>query len=133
MSCGNSHQYSCEDIYISILLLVDHEPIAPEAEQSLTQHCVECPPCGSTLATHQQDVLQLKDLLTSACREQAPQSLHERILMQTHELALQMQAAEFAAGTFTQTFTESFSQRSITFDGQTIIEISHTQEFREGF
>ncbi len=132
MSCGAPHQHSCEDIYIAILLSVDHELLAPEVELSLTEHCGECPPCGSTLAAHQEDVLLLKDLLSSACREQASQSLHERLLIQTHELAAQMQAAEFAAGSFIQTFSETYSQTSITIDGQTIIEISHTQEFREG-
>jgi len=43
--------------------------------------------------------------------------------------AEQLLGSEFGVGTFTQTF----SQTTITIDGQTTIEISHTQEFREGF
>jgi len=37
------------------------------------------------------------------------------------------------AGFYTQIYSETFSQTTVTIDGETTIEISHTQEFREGF
>jgi len=86
------------------------------------------------MVAHQQNVALLKSLLGGACQEVAPKRLHAQLLAQTEALAAQMQAeqllgSEFGVGTFTQTF----SQTTFTIDGQTTIEISHTQEFREGF
>jgi hypothetical protein len=131
---GGNHQHSCEEIFHAILLSIDHELNDPTLEVALTQHCEQCPPCSSTMVAHQQNVALLKSLLGGACQEVAPKRLHAQLLAQTEALAAQMQAeqllgSEFGVGTFTQTF----SQTTITIDGQTTIEISHTQEFREGF
>ncbi len=130
MGCGGNHQHSCEEIFVAILLRIDHELIDPNLELALTQHCDECPPCLETLAAHESNVRLIKQLLGNTCREEAPESLHERIIAQVQE---QADAMEMAASGFTQTFTQTFMQRSITSDGEVTIEISHTQEFREGF
>ncbi len=130
MGCGGNHQHSCEEIFVAILLRIDHELIDPNLELALTQHCDECPPCLETLAAHESNVRLIKQLLGNTCREEAPESLHERLLAQVQE---QADAMEMAASGFTQTFTQTFMQRSITSDGEVTIEISHTQEFREGF
>jgi hypothetical protein len=134
MNSNRDHQHSCEEIFHAILLSIDHELNDPTLEVALVQHCEQCPPCSSTMVAHQQNVALLKSLLGGACQEVAPDHLHAQLLAQTEALAAQMQAeqllgSEFAVGTFTQTF----SQTTITIDGQTTIEISHTQEFREGF
>jgi hypothetical protein len=130
MGCGGNHQHSCEEIFVAILLRIDHELIDPNLELALTQHCDECPPCLETLAAHESNVRLIKQLLGNTCREEAPESLHERLIAQVQE---QADAMEMAASGFTQTFTQTFMQRSITSDGEVTIEISHTQEFREGF
>ena len=130
MGCGGNHQHSCEEIFVAILLRIDHELIDPTLELALTQHCDECPPCLETLAAHESNVRLIKQLLGNTCREEAPESLHERLIAQVQE---QADAMEMAASGFTQTFTQTFMQRSITSDGEVTIEISHTQEFREGF
>ena len=130
MGCGGNHQHSCEEIFVAILLRIDHELIDPNLELALTQHCDECPPCLETLAAHESNVRLIKQLLGNTCREEAPESLHERLIAQVQE---QADAMETAASGFTQTFTQTFMQRSITSDGEVTIEISHTQEFREGF
>lgn len=134
MSCGGEHQHSCEEIFGAILLSIDHELHDPVLEVALVQHCAECPPCDGTLRAHQQSVAILKNLLSSACVEVAPVHLHQQLKAQTEALAAAMAAQEllnsgFVGGSFTQTF----SQTTITVDGQTTIEISHTQEFHEGF
>jgi hypothetical protein len=130
MGCGGNHQHPCEEIFVAILLRIDHELIDPNLELALTQHCDECPPCLETLAAHESNVRLIKQLLGNTCREEAPESLHERLIAQVQE---QADAMEMAASGFTQTFTQTFMQRSITSDGEVTIEISHTQEFREGF
>jgi hypothetical protein len=134
MNCGGNHQHSCEDIFHAILLSIDHELNDPTLEVALTEHCAECPPCESTMQAHQQSVALLKSLLGGACQEIAPDHLHAQLLAQTEALAAQMQAEQLLGSEFTgATFTQTFSQTTITIDGQTTIEISHTQEFREGF
>jgi len=134
MNCGGDHQHSCEEIFHAILLSIDHELNDPTLEVALVQHCAECPPCDGTMRAHQESVALLKSLLSGACQEQAPERLHAQLRAQTEALAAAMAAeqllnSDVAIGTFTQTFT----QRTITVDGQMTIEISHTQEFREGF
>jgi hypothetical protein len=134
MNCGGEHQHSCEEIFAAILLSVDHELQDPIMEVALTQHCAECPPCDGTLNAHQQNVALLKGLLSVACQEVAPEHLHLQLRSQTEALAAQMQAEELLGSGFpVASFTQTFSQTMITIDGETTIEISHTQEFREGF
>jgi len=118
----------CEEVFGAILLTVDNELVDPAIEELLTTHCSQCPPCDSTLNAHRQNVELLKSLLGAACQEVISDSLHERLIAQTQALAAQMQA-----GFYTQIYSETFSQTTVTIDGETTIEISHTQEFREGF
>ena len=134
MNCGGQHQHSCEEIFSAILLSIDHELNDPVLEVALVQHCAECPPCDGTLQAHQQSVAILKNLLSNACQEEAPAHLHEQLMAQTEALAAAMAAQELLnSGYIGGSFTQTFSQTTITVDGQTTIEISHTQEFREGF
>jgi len=146
MNCGGNHQHSCEEIFGAILLSIDHELNDPTLEVALVEHCAECPPCDGTLQAHSANVALLKSLLGGACAEVAPEHLHAQLLAQTEALAAQMQAEQllgsqfgfgdgFGDGStgFTQIYSQTFSQTTITVDGETTIEISHTQEFREGF
>jgi hypothetical protein len=140
MTSDGNHQRSCEEIFHAILLSIDHELNDPTLEVALVQHCAECPPCDGTMRAHLQSVALLKSLLGGACQEVAPDHLHAQLRAQTEALAAAMAAEEllgsqFASGRFNlpATFTQTISQRTITVDGQTTIEISHTQEFREGF
>ena len=71
MGCGGNHQHSCEEIFVAILLRIDHELIDPNLELALTQHCDECPPCLETLAAHESNVRLIKQLLGNTCREEA--------------------------------------------------------------
>ena len=131
----HGHQ-SCEEILVAILLFTDNEIVNSSERLSLESHCEQCPGCQANLQAHQENVRLIKQLLGGACREEAPASLHERLIAQIEWQAAQMQAQEAAfapfAG-FTQSFTQTIMQRSISQDGEITIEISHTEEFREGF
>jgi hypothetical protein len=133
MTCGGPHQHSCEEIFTAILLSIDNELVDPVLTGALETHCSECPPCDETLHAHQRNVALLKELLGAACKEEIPADLHQRLLEQTAELAAQLQAQEVNLQSFTQTFTQTYTETSITIDGRATIEISHFQEYREGF
>jgi hypothetical protein len=133
MSCGGIHQHSCEEIGAVILLSVDNELVDPTLESALAVHCSECPPCGGALEAHRKNVALLKSILGGASHDEIPVALYEKLIAQTHELAQAMSEEHLNSGPFTGLFTETFTQTTITIDGQTTIEISHTQEFREGF
>jgi hypothetical protein len=131
MSCGGNHQNSCEEISTVILLSVDNELFDPTLERALTIHCAECPPCGSTLESHRSNVALLKNLLGNSHLDEMPPELYEKLIAQTQALAAAMAAEQRNGGAFSH--IETFMQTTITVDGQTTIEISHTQEFRESF
>ncbi len=131
MSCGGNHQNSCEEISTVILLSVDNELFDPTLESALTIHCAECPPCGTTLESHRTSVALLKNLLGNSHVDEMPPELYEKLIAQTQALAAAMAAEQFNGGAFSH--IETFTQTTITVDGQTTIEISHTQEFRERF
>ena len=131
MSCSANHQHSCEEISTVILLSVDNELFDPMLERALTIHCAECPPCGSTLESHRTSVALLKNLLGNSQLDEMPPELYEKLIAQTQALAAAMAAEQLNSGAFSH--IETFTQTTITVDGQTTIEISHTQEFRENF
>ncbi len=131
MSCSANHQHSCEEISTVILLSVDNELFDPMLERALTIHCAECPPCGSTLESHRTSVALLKNLLGNSQPDEMPPELYEKLIAQTQALAAAMAAEQLNGGAFSH--IETFTQTTITVDGQTTIEISHTQEFRENF
>lgn len=131
MSCGGNHQNSCEEISTVILLSVDNELFDPVLERALTTHCEECPPCGSTFEAHRSNVALLKNLLGNTHRDEMPEALYEKLLAQTQALAAAMAAEQLHGGAISH--IETFTQTTVTIDGQTTIEISHTQEFRETF
>jgi hypothetical protein len=137
MSCGGNHQHSCEEIGSVILLSVDNELVDPTLERALAIHCAECPPCGGALDAHRNNVALLKSLLKGSALDEIPEALHEKLIAQTRALAAAMAASiaaeQLNSAAFTGLFTETFTQTTITVDGQTTIEISHTQEYREGF
>ncbi|CAB4980061.1 unannotated protein [freshwater metagenome] len=72
----------------------------------------------------------MRNLLTRSCNEPAPQSLHEKLIEQTHLLHQQLaaQAAQSITG-FVETTETTYTE--ITIDGQTQIEI--TREIRREF
>jgi len=131
MSCGGNHQNSCEEISTVILLSVDNELFDPTLERALSIHCAECPPCGSTLESHRTSVALLKNVLGNSQIDEMPPELYEKLIAQTQALAAAMAAQQLNGGAFSH--IETFTQTTITVDGQTTIEISHTQEFRESF
>ena len=135
----HGHQ-SCEEILVAILLYTDNEIVDSSERVSLEAHCEQCPSCQANLHAHQESVRLIKQLLGGACREEAPASLHERLIAQIEWQAAQMQAQESTFGpfagftqSFSQSFTQTIMQRSISPDGEITIEISQTEEFREGF
>jgi hypothetical protein len=71
----------------------------------------------------------MRNLLTRSCIEDAPQSLHDRLIQQTEQLHQQM-AAQEALRYVETTYTET-TYTEITIDGQTQIEI--TREIRREF
>jgi hypothetical protein len=134
MGCGGIHQNSCEEIFVAMLLYTDHELIDPVLEEALTIHCAECPPCLETLTAHQSNVRLIKELMGNACREEAPERLQNRIIAELEVQAAAMDAqGQGLRQIYSETYSETFVQRTITSDGEFTIEISHTQEFREGF
>ena len=74
----------------------------------------------------------MRNLLTKSCIEDAPQSLHERLIEQTQQLHQQMAAQEaLLNGRIVETTYTETTYTEITIDGETQIEI--TREIRREF
>ncbi|MEN9325463.1 MAG: hypothetical protein RL414_1217 [Actinomycetota bacterium] len=134
MSCGNPHETPCHDVLHALIAYVDHEVENPQEVQLLEIHIQECPPCAQELEHEQKVLQQLKARMSDCFCEEAPDALHERIALQTAELAQQMQSQFFGMGgmpgvtSFQTQVTTQYSRTEFTVDGiETRIEIETTE------
>jgi mycothiol system anti-sigma-R factor len=132
MSCGDHHNTPCDQVLPNIILYIDHEIFDNHQLNAVEIHFGECPPCKEEMERELSVLTLMRSLLTRSCVEDAPQSLHERLIEQTQLLHQQMeaQAALLNNRIVETTYTET-TYTEITIDGETQIEI--TREFRREF
>ncbi|MEI6038905.1 MAG: hypothetical protein WCQ52_04400 [Actinomycetes bacterium] len=129
MSCGESHTTPCNEVLHSLVLFIDHEIQDQDQIQQIEIHFEECPPCNEELV-HEKSVLgKLKSLLASSCCEEAPESLTEKIYVQTGQLAQEMQSQFFGMPSALSTHVVTqYSRTEFSVDGvETRIEIETTE------
>ena len=127
MSCGDHHNTPCDQVLPNIILYIDHEIFDDNQLNAVEIHFGECLPCKAEMEREYAALTLMRNLLTRSCIEDAPQSLHERLIEQTQQLHQQMAAQEALIHT---TYTET-TYTEITIDGETQIEI--TREIRREF
>ncbi len=137
MSCGDHHNTPCDQVLPNIVLYIDHEIFDGNQLQAVEIHFTECPPCKSEMEREHAALILMRNLLTRSCLEDAPQSLHQSLLEQTHQLHEQLAAQEallnsgFGSGGYVETTYTETTYTEITIDGETQIEI--TREIRREF
>jgi mycothiol system anti-sigma-R factor len=132
MSCGDHHNTPCDQVLPNIILYIDHEIFDNHQLNAVEIHFGECAPCKEEMEREHAALTLMRSLLTRSCVEDAPQSLHERLIEQTQLLHQQMaaQAALLNNRIVETTYTET-TYTEITIDGETQIEI--TREIRREF
>ena len=132
MSCGDHHDTPCDQVLPNIILYIDHEIFDNHQLSAVEIHFGECPPCREEMERELATLTLMRNLLTRSCIEDAPQSLHQRLLEQTQHLHGQMAAQEaLLNGRIVETTYTETTYTEITIDGETQIEIS--REIRREF
>jgi mycothiol system anti-sigma-R factor len=132
MSCGDHHNTPCDQVLPNIILYIDQEIFDNNQLNAVEIHFGECLPCKEEMEREHAALTLMRNLLTRSCIEDAPQSLHERLIQQTAQLHQQMAAQEALLNgrNVETTYTET-TYTEITIDGETQIEI--TREIRREF
>ena len=132
MSCGDHHDTPCDQVLPNIILYIDHEIFDNNQLNAVEIHFGECLPCKQEMEREYAALTMMRNLLTRSCIEDAPQSLHERLIEQTQQLHQQMAAQEaLLNGRIVETTYTETTYTEITIDGETQIEI--TREIRREF
>jgi mycothiol system anti-sigma-R factor len=132
MSCGDHHDTPCDQVLPNIILYIDQEIFDNNQLNAVEIHFGECLPCKEEMEREHAALTMMRNLLTRSCIEDAPQSLHERLIEQTAQLHQQMAAQEaLLNGHYMETTYTETTYTEITIDGQTQIEI--TREIRREF
>jgi hypothetical protein len=132
MSCGDHHNTPCEVVLPNIILYIDQEIFDNNQLNAVEIHFGECQPCKAEMEREHAALTMMRNLLTRSCIEDAPQSLHERLIQQTAQLHQQMAAQEaLRNGHYMETTYTETTYTEITIDGETQIEI--TREIRREF
>ena len=132
MSCGEHHNTPCEQVLPNIILYIDQEIFDNNQLNAVEIHFGECLPCKEEMEREHAALTLMRNLLTRSCIEDAPQSLHERLIQQTEQLHQQMAAQEaLLNGHYMETTYTETTYTEITIDGETQIEI--TREIRREF
>jgi hypothetical protein len=132
MSCGDHHELPCDQVLPNIILYIDHEIFDNNQLSAVEIHFGECLPCKEEMEREHAALTLMRNLLTRSCIEDAPQSLHERLIQQTEQLHQQMAAQEaLLNGHYMETTYTETTYTEITIDGETQIEI--TREIRREF
>jgi anti-sigma factor (TIGR02949 family) len=132
MSCGEHHNTPCDQVLPNIILYIDHEIFDDNQLNAVEIHFGECLPCKAEMEREYAALTLMRNLLTRSCIEDAPQSLHERLIEQTQQLHQQMAAQEaLLNGRIVETTYTETTYTEITIDGETQIEI--TREIRREF
>lgn len=132
MSCGDHHDTPCDQVLPNIILYIDQEIFDNNQLNAVEIHFGECLPCKEEMEREHAALTLMRNLLTRSCIEDAPQSLHERLIEQTAQLHQQMAAQEaLLNGRYVETTYTETTYTEITIDGETQIEI--TREIRREF
>jgi hypothetical protein len=132
MSCGEHHNTPCEQVLPNIILYIDQEIFDNNQLNAVEIHFGECLPCKEEMEREHAALTLMRNLLIRSCIEDAPQSLHERLIQQTEQLHQQMAAQEaLLNGHYMETTYTETTYTEITIDGETQIEI--TREIRREF
>jgi len=132
MSCGDHHELPCDQVLPNIILYIDHEIFDNNQLSAVEIHFGECLPCKEEMEREHAALTLMRNLLTRSCIEDAPRSLHERLIQQTEQLHQQMAAQEaLLNGHYMETTYTETTYTEITIDGETQIEI--TREIRREF
>ena len=132
MSCGDHHDTPCDQVLPNIILYIDQEIFDNNQLNAVEIHFGESLPCKEEMEREHAALTMMRNLLTRSCIEDAPQSLHERLIEQTAQLHQQMAAQEaLLNGHYMETTYTETTYTEITIDGQTQIEI--TREIRREF
>jgi len=132
MSCGDHHDTPCDQVLPNIILYIDQEIFDNNQLNAVEIHFGECLPCKEEMEREHAALTLMRNLLTRSCIEDAPQSLHERLIQQTEQLHQQMAAQEaLLNGHYMETTYTETTYTEITIDGETQIEI--TREIRREF
>ncbi|MDP9443422.1 MAG: mycothiol system anti-sigma-R factor [Actinomycetota bacterium] len=85
MSCGNPHADDCAEVLQRMFLFLDRE-IADADSAQIQRHLDECGPCLAKYNLEQ----AVKALVARSCREQAPQRLRDRLLLQIRHVSVEV-------------------------------------------
>ena len=123
-----SNTIPCQQCQDSLIVFIDNEIEDSAIFNQMAFHLQECPNCRQQMELERQAMNIIRALLTRACFETAPESLHERVAHQIHELS----ARELTGFTQTEIITQ-YRRTEITVDGATQIEIETSHEIRRDF
>jgi mycothiol system anti-sigma-R factor len=85
MSCGRPHDKDCAEVLRDLFLFLDHE-MEDATYSEIKQHLDECAPC---LAKYNLEQV-VKSLVARSCREPAPPTLRERVLLQIRSVHVEI-------------------------------------------
>lgn len=85
MSCGKPHDQDCAEVLQRMFLFLDHELADADCRQ-IQRHLDECGPC---LAKYNLEQV-VKRLVARSCREHAPESLRDRVLLQVRHVRIEI-------------------------------------------
>jgi mycothiol system anti-sigma-R factor len=85
MSCGKPHDKDCAEVLENLFLFLDHEMEQASCDE-IQQHLDECGPC---LAKYNLEQV-VKTLVARSCREPAPPTLRERVLLQIRSVHVEI-------------------------------------------
>jgi mycothiol system anti-sigma-R factor len=76
MSCGQPHDKDCAEVLENLFLFLDHE-MGDASYAEIKEHLDECAPCLAKYTLEQ----VVKTLVARSCREPAPATLRDRVLL----------------------------------------------------
>jgi len=98
--------YHCQDIEPVLYLYIDNEIDDPIQSHAIEFHFNECPPCFSLFEIERSHILHIKQILSSACQEEAPEELRQSIINSINAMA--------AGAVITQSFFSSVHFQQIS-------------------
>jgi mycothiol system anti-sigma-R factor len=85
MSCGQPHDKDCAEVLENLFLFLDRE-MGDASYAEIKHHLDECAPC---LAKYNLEQV-VKSLVARSCKEPAPPSLRERVLLEIHSVHVEI-------------------------------------------
>ena len=118
----------CQQCQDSLLVFIDNEIENSAIFNEIAFHLQECANCRTQLEIERQALNLIRQLLSRACCEIAPETLRDRVVEQVKALGEQ-EPVGFAQ---TEIITQ-YRRTEITIDGATQIEIETSHEIRRDY